>query len=103
MVPYSEFMAYLGRRNKASQVVQWYRIHLPMQQTPWSRKIARATKQLSQWATTIEPARDTGNSTRAHVLQLLEPASLEPVLYNNISQQHGEACTLQLEGSPSSL
>ena len=23
MVPYSEFMAYLGRRNKASQVVQW--------------------------------------------------------------------------------
>ena len=32
MAPYSEFRAYLGRRNKASQVVQWYRIHLSMQE-----------------------------------------------------------------------
>ena len=42
-----------------SLVVQWLRIHLPMQGhrfNPWSRKIPHASEQLSPCATTTEPS-----------------------------------------------
>ena len=58
-----------------SQVVQWIRIHLPMQGTwcdPWSGKIPHAAEQL----------------TRA--TQLLKPMHLEPVLYNRRSHHNEE-------------
>ena len=39
-------------------VMQWIRIHLPMQGhrfDPWSGRISHASEQLSPWATTTEP------------------------------------------------
>ena len=44
--------------NTISLVVQWLRIHLPMQGhefNPWSRKIPHAMGQLSQLSATTEP------------------------------------------------
>ena len=64
--------AILKSNNRASLVVQWLRIHLPMQGTlePWSRKIPHAMEQLSPRATTTEPTR------------------LEPVLRNKRSHHN---------------
>ena len=48
------------KKYRASLVVQWLRICLPMQGTrfkPWSGKIPHAVEQLGPWATITEPAR----------------------------------------------
>ena len=63
---------------RTSLVVQWTRLCLPMQGhsfEPWSWKIQHATKQLR----TCVPQLQT------HVLQLLKPVCLEPVLQGNRS------------------
>ena len=67
---------------RASLVVQWLRIRLPMQGTwfkPWSRKIPHAAEQA--WAPQLLSLR-----SRAHEPQLLKPTKLEPVLCNRRSQ-----------------
>ena len=70
-----------------SLVAQWLRIRLPMQGTR-VRALVRedptcrgATKPVrhSDWACALEP---TSHNYWAHVLQLLKPACLEPVLRN---------------------
>ena len=71
--------------SRASFLVQWLRICLPMQGhqfNPWSGKIPHATGQLSSCPTTTEPALWSPISRNywAHVLQLLKPVHLEPVL-----------------------
>ena len=72
---------------RASLVVQWLRIRLPMQGTR-VRALVRedptcrgATKPVrhSYWACALEPA---SHNYWARVLQLLKPARLEPVLRN---------------------
>ena len=69
---------------------QWLRIHLPMLDTRvWSLvredpTCCGATKPVSHnyWACALEPA---SHNYWAHVLQLLKPARLEPVLRNKRS------------------
>ena len=74
----------------ASLVAQWLRIRLPVQGT-WVRALVRedptcrgATKPVhhSYWACALEPV---SHNYWAHVLQLLKPAHLEPVLCNKRS------------------
>ena len=85
-----------------SLVVQWLRVHLPMQETwfnPWSGKIPHAVEQLSLCTTSTEPVHHkywahapqvlspcTTSTEPVHhkywarVLQLLKPTCLEPML-----------------------
>ena len=78
------------RSLRASLVVQWLRIRLPMQGT-WVRAPVRedptcrgATKPVhhNYWACTLEPA---SHNHWAHVPQLLKPVRLEPMLHNKRS------------------
>ena len=74
-----------------SLVAQWLRIHLPMQGTRirslvWEDPTCRrATKPMchNYWACALEPA---SRKHWAHVLQLLKPVCLEPVLCNKRSK-----------------
>ena len=71
-------------------MAQWLRIRLPMQGTGvralvWEDPTCReATKPVhhNYWACALEP---TSHNYWAHVLQLLKPARLEPVLHNKRS------------------
>ena len=93
-----------GRRmdvHRASLVAQWLRIRLPMQGTwVWAlvqedATCRRATKPVhhNYWACALEPA---SHNYWAHVLQLLKPMHLGPVLHNKRSHcnekpaQHNE-------------
>ena len=76
-----------------SLVVQWLRIHLPMQGTR-VQALARedptcheATKPVrhNYWACALEPMR---HNYWAHVPQLLKPACLEPMLHNKVSHDN---------------
>ena len=80
-------LLYFKLITRASLVAQWLRICLSMQGT-WLRALVqedptchRATKPVrhNYWACTLEPA---SHNYWAHVLQLLKPACLEPVLRN---------------------
>ena len=76
-----------------SLVAQWLRIRLPMQGTR-VRALVRedptcrgATKPMhhNYWACALEP---TSHNYWAHVLQLLKPTRLEPVLHNKRSHHN---------------
>ena len=72
----------LGKsRCRASLVTQWLRIHLPMQGT-WVQSLAQEDP-TCRGAT--KPVR---HNCWAHVLQLLKPVSLEPVLHNKRSHHN---------------
>ena len=84
-----------------SLVAQWLRIRLSMQGTRvqyLARKIPHAAEQLSPcaWAWALEP---TCHNYWAHVLQLLKPARLEPMLCNEKPPQW-EACAPQRKVAP---
>ena len=88
--PSREGLAPINTPLGASLVVQWLRIHLPMQGT-LVRALVRedptcrgATKPVSHnsWACALEPA---SHNYWAHTPQLLKPARLEPVLHNKRS------------------
>ena len=51
---------------------------------PWSGKTPRATEQLSPCTTTTEPVLESMQAANnwAHMLQLLKPEYLEPVVRN---------------------
>ena len=76
-----------------SLVVQWLRIHLPVQGTRvWSLvqedpTCCEATKPVrhNYWACALEPAH---HRYWAHVPQLLKPACLEPMLHNKRSHRN---------------
>ena len=87
-----EYLVILGEKlyGRTSPVVQWLRIHLPMQGT-WVRALVwedptchRATKPVhnNYWACALEPV---NHNYWAHVPQLLKPVPLEPVLRNKRS------------------
>ena len=73
-----------------SLVVQWWRIHLPMQGTRVQALVREdptccgATKPMchNYWVCALEPA---SRNYWAHVPQLLKPTHLEPVLYSKRS------------------
>ena len=96
----------LNRWLKTSLVVQWLRIHLPMQGSRvWSLTredpmCLGATKPMSHnyWASAPEPG--THNSW-VHVLQLQKPEHLEPVLHKE-KPPPWEAPTSRLERRPRS-
>ena len=75
------------RISGTSLVVQWLRIHLPMQGTQvwalvWEDPTYRgATKPVrhNYWACALQPV---SHNYWAHVPQLLKPVRLEPVLHN---------------------
>ena len=77
----------------ASLVVQWLRIHLPMQGTQvpaqvWEDPTCRgATKPMrhNYWAWALEPV---SRKYWARVPQLLKPTHLEPVLHNKRSHRN---------------
>ena len=78
---------------RASLVVQWLRIHLPMQGI-WVRSLVRedptcrgATKPMhhNYWACALEPA---SHNYWARVPQLLKPAHWEPVLRSKRSHNN---------------
>ena len=78
---------------RASLVAQWLRVRLPMQGT-WVWALVRedptgrgANKPVchNYWACALEPA---CHNYWAHVLQLLKPARLEPVLHNKRSDRN---------------
>ena len=91
----------------ASLVVQWLRIHLPMQGTRvrvlvWEDPTCRGvTKPVcpNYWACALEPA---SHNYWAHVPQLLKPLHLEPVLCNKRSHPVRSLCTTT-KSSPDSL
>ena len=77
----------------ASLVVQWLRIHLPMQGTqvralvqedPTCREATKAVRH-NYWACALEPA---SHNYWARVPQLLKPAHLEPMLCNKRSHRN---------------
>ena len=77
-------------REGTSLVTQWLRIRLPMQGT-WVRSLVGedptcrgATRPVSHnyWACALEPS---SRNYWAHMLQLLKPTGLEPVLHNRRS------------------
>ena len=78
-------------------VVQWLRIHLPMQGTQvralvWEDPTCRrATKPVchNYWACALEP---TSHNYWVHLPQLLRPMLLEPVLHNKEKPPQWEAC-----------
>ena len=90
--------------SRASLVVQWLRIHLPMQGTRVRALVRedptcrRATKPVchNYWACALEPV---SHSYWAHVPQLLKPLCLEPVLHNEKPLQW-EACAPQRRVAP---
>ena len=83
----------LRRKMGTSLVVQWLRVHLPMQGTQvptlvWEDPTCReATKPVhhNYWACALEPV---SHNCWAHVPQLLKAACLEPVLCNKRSHCH---------------
>ena len=90
-----------------SLVVPWLRTCLPMQGT-WVRSLFwedstchRATKpaHLNYWACALEPGR---HNRWAHVLQLLSPCILEPVLPNQRSPHNEKTahCNLRVAPTP---
>ena len=82
---------------ETSLVVQWLRIHLPMQGIR-SGMIAHVAEQLSLCTTTTEPA---SRNDWAWMLQLLMPAYLKPMFCNKRSHQNEKLSTV-MKSSPSS-
>ena len=85
--------AFLKIYLRASLMVRWLRIHLPMQGT-WVLALVRedptcrrATKPMchSYWACALE---SVSHNYWAHMLQLLKPVHLEPVLRNKGSHRN---------------
>ena len=80
----------LFKISRTSLVAQWLRIHLPMQGTQVQSLVredptcCRATKPVhhNYWACALEPA---SHNYWTHVLQLLKPPRLQPVLHNKRS------------------
>ena len=90
-----------------SLVVQWLRIHLPMQGT-WVRALVQedptcrgATKPVchNYWACSLEPE---SHNYWAHMPQLLKPQHLETVLHNKRSHRN-EKPAHATKSSPRSL
>ena len=104
------------RQLRASLVVQWLRIHLPMQGTrvralvqedPTCRGATKPVRH-NYWACTLEPANHNywarepqilkparhkywrlhTTNTEAHIPQILKPAHLEPVLHSKRSHHN---------------
>ena len=79
-----QFKRSLKNSWRTSLVVQWLRIHLPMQET-WVRSWSgRSHMMWGNWA---------------HAPQLLSPHALEHVLCNERKLLQWEACTLQLHST----
>ena len=92
--------------NRASLVVQWLRIHLPMQET-WVRALVRedptcrgATKPVhhNYWACALGPV---SHNYWARVPQLLKPTCLEPMLPTREATTMRSLCTTK-KSSPHS-
>ena len=90
---YRFLFTFQNKYQGTSLVVQWLRIRLPMQGTRvralvWEDPTCRgATKPVrhNYWAWALEPA---SHNYWAHVLQLLKPARLEPVLRSKRSHRN---------------
>ena len=96
---------YLKSNHRASLVAKWLRIRLPVQGTRVRALVRedptchRATKPVhhNYWDCILEP---TIHNYWAHVLQLLQPACLEPVLCNKEKPLQWEALTPQQRVAP---
>ena len=79
-----------------SLVAQWLRIHLPTQG-------AQVWSLVQEDPTCCGATKPVATTTEAHVLQLLKPVRLEPVLHNKRSHHKWEARAPQRRVAPRSL